>query len=117
MFQQLGGSLIAGDGRRGGHHRLAELRIVEPLQVEGQSGLRAVQRARAAHRDALKIGKPAAGECRLEGLVGGKIHSPEIIVREPFGVGPSFVGIKRVIAVIHVLGSRDQSIVGRQIHA
>jgi hypothetical protein len=57
MFEQLGCVLVAGRRRGGRHLGLPELRVVERFQVEGQTTLRAVERARATRDDVLESRK------------------------------------------------------------
>ena len=109
MFQQLGRGLIARYGRRGRDFRLAKLYVVERLQVEGESALRAVQRSRAAHNNIFEIGKLAAGQRGFKRSIGGQIGSPKSVVREAFRICAALVGIERVIAVADVLRGRTRA--------
>src|ERR1700681_4198128 len=113
MFKQLGRVLVAGRFRGGWHLRLAELHVVEPFQVEGQTALWTVERACATHDDLLEIRKLSAIQRVCKGCEGLKIDPSEIVVRKTLGVRPTFVGIECRIAVVDVNRGPNECVLSR----
>ncbi len=89
---------------------------IRPLHVEGQSGLGVDQPGAATDHDALEISGTSRPEGTRQGAIGNKIHLPQVVVRQSFGIARDLVGVEVLVAVGRMVDKRPLPFGPRRLH-